>query len=120
MSEECAKCKEVGEDRRTLWMACFYEMMELGIPFEMETIREGGIRDDHPNEFHKFYTLRVCKDCRADWMTMIKIWWDAPLKENRSCGSGIYVRHYGTTIEIPEEEFNKRYPGVKPVRFQGE
>ncbi len=32
--EECQRCKEVGEDRRTLKMACFYEMDELGMPFK--------------------------------------------------------------------------------------
>jgi hypothetical protein len=31
--ERCMRCGEEGEDRRTLWMACFYEMKELGIPF---------------------------------------------------------------------------------------
>ena len=31
--EECVRCKEVDEDRRTLWMRCFYEMNELEVPF---------------------------------------------------------------------------------------
>lgn len=34
--EKCDRCGYVGDDRRTLWMACFYEMRELEhgrIPF---------------------------------------------------------------------------------------
>jgi hypothetical protein len=115
MTEVCAKCKEVGEDRRTLWMACLYEMNELGIPFDQKELELM-----HTDRKQHFYTLRVCKDCRADWMTMIKIWWDAPLKEKESCGSGIFIRHYGTNVEITAEEFAARYPGLKPVRFVDE
>ena len=36
--EKCQRCGEDGEDRRTLWMACFYEMGELGIPLEQVAI----------------------------------------------------------------------------------
>jgi len=32
--EKCDRCGEVDEDRRTLWMACFYKMEELGLPFK--------------------------------------------------------------------------------------
>ena len=38
MSEKCHRCGSVGEDRRTLWMACFYAMSELGIPFERKIL----------------------------------------------------------------------------------
>lgn len=116
MNEKCQKCNEEHDDLRTLWMACFYEMMELNIPFEMETIIEGGVYDGHPNQSHNFYTLRVCKGCRADWMTTIKIWWDAPLKKEKSCGSGIFIRQNGANVEVTEEEFDKLYPGRIPVR----
>lgn len=115
MTEKCQKCGEEGEDRRTLWMACFYEMMELGIPFEKEIM----FTNDYPRcDGKEFYTIRVCKGCRADWMTMIKIWWDAPLKKTTPCNSGIYIRHYGATVEISEEEFKKRYPGREPIRVK--
>lgn len=73
MSEICQRCKEEGEDNRTLWMACFYEMSELGLPFrvnELESLNR------------KFYTLYVCKSCRADWMRAIKTWFKhAPERE---------------------------------------
>lgn len=109
MSEICQKCKEEGSDRRTLSMACFYDMSELQIPFEKETIIEGGVNDAHPNSSHQFFTLRVCKDCRADWMTAIKTWWKMPpYKEINNPGTGIFVRELGTSVEVTEEEFFKR------------
>lgn len=37
--EKCARCGDVGEDRRTLWMACLYDMSELKVPFEQLLIR---------------------------------------------------------------------------------
>lgn len=106
--EACDKCKEVNEDRRTLWMACFYEMNELKLPFNQETIIEGGIHDSHPNEKHKFYTLRVCKKCRSDWMQAIKNWFHAPLLRAESCGSGIFIRENGINKEITLDEWNER------------
>jgi len=80
-------------------MACFYEMNELGLPFEM--VKVGKKRE--------FYTLRVCKDCRADWMDAIKTWFKAkPVKE--SCGSGIFIRRNGATVEITQEEWIELNP----------
>lgn len=88
MSEKCQKCGEEGEDRRTLWMACFYEMNELGLPFELVKTEKHG----------QFYTLRVCKDCRAGWMKAIKEWFFKE-KLGGKTGSGFYFREYGATRE---------------------
>lgn len=98
--EECARCKEAGDDRRTLWMACFYQMQEIGVPFGQIAVRgkaqeylgEEMISDTlrirvpryadppkgAPEHQYQFYTLRVCKRCRADWMGAIKQWFDQP------------------------------------------
>lgn len=43
--EKCAKCRSVGEDRRTLWMACFYAMQELDVPFEREILYHADLKD---------------------------------------------------------------------------
>ena len=67
MDETCQRCGAVGEDRRTLWMACFYEMRETGLPFELQTVGD-----------RTFYTLRVCKTCRAEWMDFLKLWFRTP------------------------------------------
>jgi hypothetical protein len=69
MDERCARCGKDGGDRRTLWMACLYEMNELHIPFEKVSVKEDGM-----DRGRSFYTLRVCKECRADWMAAIQ-WW---------------------------------------------
>lgn len=103
MSETCVRCGEVGEDRRTLFMACFYDMEELELPFERQTyfspidgldsmtkskdpvaidvgggrrinLVSGTVRCSGDLDPREFYTLRVCKDCRAEWMMSIKAW----------------------------------------------
>ncbi len=112
--EECQRCKEVDEDRRSLWMSCFYEMDELKMPFVHKFLKDA---DDSK---YKFYTMRVCKNCRGLWMAMIKFWYDIPDNKPAACNSGIYVRELGATIEISEEEWYKRNPGIEPVRFKAD
>ena len=112
MTKICQKCKEEGEDRRTLWMACLYEMNELAIPFCEESL----FTNDYPRcDGRKFYTLRVCKDCRASWMQAIKDWFNEPIVKEESCGSGIYIRENGINKEITEEEWTRRCPNVQPA-----
>jgi hypothetical protein len=115
MNESCARCHEVDEDRRTLWMACLYEMDELKLPFKHEVLQTH-IQDNG----HKFYTMRVCKDCRADWMSAIQNWFHAGKRDMPSCGSGIYIRRNGALIEITEEEWYVLHPDKEPVRFKGD
>lgn len=59
MSETCQRCGDDGDDRRTLWMACLYEMNELGLPFELKIIPDARTREGFANQKHHFYTLRV-------------------------------------------------------------
>ena len=103
--EECQRCLDVDEDRRTLRMACFYDMAELNLPLKID-------------ESENIYTLRVCKKCRADWMKAIEYWFNHVESNNPSCGSGIYIRKFGDNVEISEEEWNELSPGVKPVRIK--
>lgn len=110
--EECQRCKEVGEERRILWMSCCYEMDELGLPLtHIDPIRN----DDVPM---RFYTMRVCKTCRALWMQYIKLWFITPDNKKAACNSGIFVRELGATIEISREEWDKRAPGIEPCIFK--
>ena len=92
MTELCQRCQEVGEDRRTLRMNCFYDMGELDVPFNLEAvysvpptamtqiIREGTTPEYTTSQAgtklnpSEFFALRVCKDCRADWMGVIEKW----------------------------------------------
>lgn len=96
MNDICQKCREEDEDLRTLFMSCFYDMSELDIPFA-----ERDIMDD------KFYTLRVCKSCRGDWLMSVKEWFEASIQKN-TCDSGIYIREFGKLLQITAEEFHAR------------
>lgn len=46
--EKCQRCGEIGEDRRTLWMACFYDLGELGLPFEKRHLFHARLEDLAP------------------------------------------------------------------------
>jgi hypothetical protein len=142
--EVCDRCKEPLEgDGRTLWMACFYAMSELEVPFKevpvfhvhdlntLSMVKEptvlglkdgtkinlGGAELKCSGTLHanSMYTLRVCKECRATWMNTIEKWFNS-VKQPRNVGSGIFVRIKGTTVEVTEEEYEEMYPGRKPVR----
>ena len=105
--KKCQRCKKIGEDRRTLWMACFYAMDELWLPFKKIESSDKGM----------FYTLTVCKNCRASWMEAIKDWFNkGEVKE--IVNSGIFVRRNGATIEISEQEWYRENPGRDPVRVK--
>lgn len=109
MEEICQRCSDKDYDHRTLWMACFYEMNELGLPFKQVKVED-----------LLFYTLRVCKKCRAEWMGAIQSWFNKVPKKEKSCGSGIFVRRNGAILEISEEEWYRNNPGRKLVKFKYE
>lgn len=129
--EKCDKCGEIGEDRRTLWMACFYAMDELPVPFEQVAIcgtlqQKTGeeqsdifehvkypVFTDHPEateQKHGFFTLRVCKECRASWMEAISNWFNSGSKHQEPTGTGVYCRKNGTNHEMSEEEIKTKWP----------
>ncbi len=92
MAEKCQRCGKIGKDRRTLYMACFYEMNELNIKFKQIAIRgryckktgiikskitkitKYALNKKHEECLFPFYTLRVCKQCRSEWLMKIKEW----------------------------------------------
>lgn len=97
-NETCQRCGMLGQDRRTLWMACFYAMNKLGLPLKQVSVhgvvlQKTGKRDrwgtpdfedaphgyDHAEQshHHPMFTLRVCKACRAEWIETIKAWFNA-------------------------------------------
>lgn len=129
--EKCARCGEVDQDRRTLWMACFYSMEELHVPFEKIAIsgqvvtvvgekRMKGFEDfpvpvfsepdkDKPPDLYQLYTLRVCKGCRADWMGAIKGWYESVPDHflTDDPDKNIPVRVGGRTVMMNREEFEQ-------------
>jgi len=92
-----------------LWMACLYAMDELDIPFEVQD--RGG----------KFFTLFVCKRCRAEWLQAIEKWFHAtPVGEDIDAnsardiyGTGVFIRELGMTRELSESEVTERWPNWK-------
>lgn len=139
--------KDEDPDCRTLWHSCFYAMEELGVPFAqgkvvgkwhpyvgdeelsfglptpegqpkppMLTVPQYSTEPSQGVE-SSFYTLRVCKSCRSDWMQSIKRWFnEAPAQPQQRCGSGIFVREFGKVVEITEEEWQRRYGDRVPVK----
>jgi hypothetical protein len=50
-------------------------------------------------------------------MQSIKRWFnEAPATPQKGCGSGIFIREYGKTVEITEEEWARRYGDRVPVK----
>jgi len=73
-------------------------MDELDIPFEEEL-------------FHQkpFYTLRVCKDCRGDWLDAIERWFvEQEIKPEPNPERCIPVTDRGRVIWLTQEEFDER------------
>ena len=68
--DKCDSCGEWGQDRRTLSMACGYEMKEINVPFIERNF------ENVPSFGRTLYTLFVCKDCRGRWMKAIKDWFE--------------------------------------------
>lgn len=64
------------------------------------------------------YTLRVCKDCRADWMSAIQNWFKSTAwaHDRLPCHSGIFVRRNGANVEITQEEWDRENPGREAVK----
>lgn len=142
--ERCQRCGEVGEDRRTLWMACFYAMGELDVPFtervlfhaqpedltaardavqvdlgvaptaQRITVAPGTVRCSGELTPQGMFTLRVCKDCRGAWLRAIERWFAERAPRRESPGSGIFVRENGATVEITREEWDRREASRKP------
>ena len=95
LHEKCDRCGTIGQDRRTLFMACLYEMRELGVPFRPLAIHGRAKRfvgndprfgyprfelmsSDETSSTRAFYTLTVCKGCRGAWLEKIKEWFRSP------------------------------------------
>lgn len=140
--EKCVRCGEDGDDRRTLWMACFYAMEELGLPFKKEVLfhaetqdlemakppitfesksskdklvlESGTVRSSGELYPQQLYTLRVCKECRADWMTAIQAWFHSGKPVRPGSGTGVWIRKNGATVEATQDEVGRMLHGQPP------
>ena len=110
--ERCDRCGDLGHDRRTLWMACLYDMDELGLPFKQDTLTLEKPTDDgagYTNTCKTFFTLRVCKEFRASWMEAIQAWFHNQLEEDYSKAmtqeADTPVRINGSVRFLTEEQY---------------
>lgn len=110
--ELCARCKQYGSDRRTLWMGCLYAMEELSqVPFEKKEVELRPIdpTSDRTIRTMPFYTLRVCKLCRASWLNAISMWFSSavsPEIADKLIGNAnIPVRIRGSVQYMTEAEY---------------
>lgn len=69
-SDLCMCCHAYGEDKRSLWVDCFYEVREV-VP---EAIEINGV-EPKPERHQGGYYLRICKACRGRLLTMLGEWW---------------------------------------------
>lgn len=109
--DECQRCSAIEDDLRNIWMACSYEMNELGLPLKKK------YTEDVEGNKYLFYILRVCKNCRGTWMSTQINWFNHIEPVNEFCGSAIFIREFGALKEISEEEWHKRNPGIEPIRY---
>lgn len=72
---------------------------------------------------NRMFSIRCCKDCRADFLNVLKRWADGEeIREREGTGTGAFVRDNGTIRELTEDEclaFEKER-GHPPVRVRQE
>lgn len=94
--EKCARCGEEGNDRRTLWLSCLYDLSETKMPLDHVAVngvlctpieaspsylgKQFAVFSPIPGSIevsYKFYTMRICKDCRAEWIKAQMDWFNS-------------------------------------------
>lgn len=99
----CQRCGVVDQDLRTLWHSCLYAMEETGLPFAKRDEK----LSDSPSVGRSFYTLRVCKACRASWMAAIAAWFrNPPAPEAPDPERNIPMRVLGETKMVTRAEYD--------------
>lgn len=62
----CMLCNAYGEDKRSLFIACFYDIKEV-VPEAVETFDIEHLKD-------RGYYLRICKNCRGELLSKLSDW----------------------------------------------
>lgn len=148
-NEYCARCHVSDDpDLRTLWMSCFYAMDELKVPFQTHllmnidkdakleevkapgeitlsdgtklTLTSGHYTTQASMRPMKFFTLRVCKTCRSDWLQAIEDWFKMK-PAHKPVSTGVYLRVNGATVEVDYLDYIKygilrEFPNVTMIR----
>lgn len=72
MKEKCQVCGQVDEDIRHVGVECFYAVDEV-VPEAEEQL----VLQRSGKRFPWGYTIVCCKDCRADFLGVLKRWKDS-------------------------------------------
>lgn len=115
----CMCCHAYGEDKRSLWIDCFYAVDEV-IP---EAINISGV-DPSPTNHQRGYYLRICKSCRARFLGMMDTWWkdgvarrdipkdhDGDIECETDPDRNIPVRIHGAVAMLTPAEWDERMAG---------
>ena len=115
-ADKCQKCGKEDSDLRELLMACGYDMSELNLPMGVKTILR--LHGNAETKQMTFYKMTVCKECRADWMLAIQKWFDLPcLPRTVNPSTGVFIREFGATREVSENEWYEKHPKREPFRI---
>jgi hypothetical protein len=106
----CMLCNAYGDDKRSLFISCFYDIQEV-IPealnvSDVETVKDKG------------YYLRICKNCRGELLAKLSDWRNEMIarrdipkdhdghNEEMEEGKDIPVRINGRTVYMTEVQFS--------------
>lgn len=96
----CMICHAHGEDKRSLFISCFYNVQEV-VPEALD-IQDAGIEN-----FKIGFYLRICKTCRGELLRLLGVW-----RANRITERGIPLDHDGGRMDDYEGN-------MVPVRVNG-
>ena len=103
--ELCQICNQEGEDRRTLRLEYFYDLSEISDKLKKAevTIR---FADGHEVK-DVLWTIRTCKDCRGDFLGILRRWTNGEfITQTRGRSErNIPVRVDGRVIMMTAEEW---------------
>jgi hypothetical protein len=112
--DTCQLCHAQGEDKRSLIIACCYDVQEV-VPEAIDL----HLVDD-PDLRLRGYYLHICKACRADFLTHLRLWaMNCRNKQGRPMGSdgnlcsidearNIPVRRNGAIVYLTVEEWEEQ------------
>lgn len=123
-SDLCQLCEAKGEDKRSLWIQCFYDVKEV-LPEAIDLDQAVGISDD----LRDFYYLRICKACRGDLLSLLGLWRNKRIErrglpmdhdgndDDYTPERNIPVRRNGTTVMLTREEWDAENPDREPIVY---
>lgn len=103
----CQICNQEGEDLRTLRLQYLYDLSEISdkLTREEATIRfDGGYE---ANAKYVFWTIQTCKDCRGDFLGVLRRWISGELvsQTQDNPDRNIPVRVDGRVVMMTTDEY---------------